>query len=308
MGRRTALGGWRWISAETRFCWRIAPRSICLDHLVEPLGLDPYGLGIKVDANREVDWGEVVWGEVDWGIDQVELDRIEKSQAETGGPPVSPRPRFDSLASERQLAILQAAAAEFAERGFDSASYNRIIQLSGVSKGAMYYYFDDKRDLYLTVLRDAEQRATDTIGPLAEFDDANSFWDALADLYLRITGFVADEPLAAGLIKSAYGGGPVTDSAYGEFIERLSKQFEAVLAEGIRLGAVRSDLPLDLLLAVTLATGEATDRWALQNLDRLTELGPGGLAEIAEQLLEMHFRLIAPLALVSGREVGRRKE
>ncbi|MFP8878690.1 MAG: TetR/AcrR family transcriptional regulator [Myxococcota bacterium] len=222
-----------------------------------------------------------------------------------GGPAVSPRPRFDSLASERQLVILRAAAAEFAGRGFDSASYNRIIQNSGVSKGAMYYYFDDKRDLYLTVLRDAERRATDTIGPIDDFDDANSFWDALADLYLRITVFFASEPLAAGLIKSAYAGGPVTDAAYGEFIERVSKQFEEVLAEGVRLGAVRSDLPLDLLLAVTLAIGEATDRWALQNLDRLTELGPGAIAEVAERLLEMHLRLIAPLSLVSER--GRRR-
>jgi AcrR family transcriptional regulator len=217
---------------------------------------------------------------------------------------VSPRPRFETLSNERQSAILQTAAAEFAERGFDSASYNRIIQRSGVSKGAMYYYFDDKRDLYLTVLRDAEQRASETIGRLDDFADASSFWDALAVLYLRITEFVATEPLAAGLIKSAFGPGPVTDAAYGEFLERASKRFEAILAEGIELGAVRSDMPLDLLLAVALATGEAMDRWALQNLERLTEMGPSGFEEVANRLLEMHLRLIAPISLVREREIG----
>jgi len=213
---------------------------------------------------------------------------------------VSPRPRFEGLADERKRVILRAAAVEFAKRGFDSASYNRIIQISGVSKGAMYYYFDDKRDLYFTVLRDAEQRASDTIGQLAEFDDANSFWDALADLYLRITVFVASEPLAAGLIKSAYAGGPVADAAYGEFIERASKNFEEILSQGIRLGAVRSDMPLDLLLAVSLATGEATDRWALQNLDRLK--GPGLVTDVSDRLLEMHLRLAAPWSFVAERE------
>ncbi len=219
---------------------------------------------------------------------------------------MSPRPRFDSLAPDRKQLILQAAAAEFAERGFDSASYNRVIKTSGVSKGAMYYYFDDKRDLYLTVLRDAEQRATDAVGPLGDFDDANSFWDALSDLYHRVTVFFAGEPLAAGLIKTAYSGGPVTDAAYGEFIERASKKFEEVLAEGVRIGAVRSDIPLDLLLAVTLATGEAMDRWALSNLDRLSDLGAGGISEVATRLVEMHLRLIAPLPLVSEREAGRK--
>jgi AcrR family transcriptional regulator len=235
-------------------------------------------------------------------------ERSGKPLGEAGKTPMSPRPRFDSLASERQQVILQAAADEFAERGFEAASYNRIIQRSGVSKGAMYYYFDDKRDLYLTVLRDAERRATETIGPLADFDDAHSFWEALRDLYLRITGFVANEPLAAGLIKSAYGAGPAGDSAYSEFIERVSKQFEGVLSQGIRLGAVRPDMPLDLLLAVTLATGEATDRWALRNPDRLTELGPGAISEVAERLLEMHQRLIAPLSLLTKGEVSARRK
>jgi len=218
---------------------------------------------------------------------------------------VSPRPRFDSLAEQRKQVILEAAATEFAERGFDSASYNRIIQTSGVSKGAMYYYFDDKRDLYLTVLRAAEQRATDAIGPLGDFDDANSFWDALGALYRRVTVFFAAEPLAAGLIKTAYSGGPVADAAYREFIERMSKRFEQVLARGVGVGAVRSDLPLDLLLEVSLATGEAMDRWALTHLDRLAELGPDGFGEVAERLTDMHLRLIAPLSLLREREIGR---
>lgn len=214
---------------------------------------------------------------------------------------MSPRPRFESLSAERRRTILQAAGTEFAERGFNSASYNRIIQRSGVSKGAMYYYFDDKQDLYLTVLRDAEQRATAAIGPLGGYDDAHSFWDALADLYQRVTVFFASEPVPAGLIKSAYAGGPVPDAAYGEFIERTSKQFEEVLADGVALGAVRSDMPLDLLLSVTMATGEAMDRWALRNLDRLNELGPSAIANVAERLIDMHVRLVAPLSLVTER-------
>ena len=33
--------------------------------------------------------------------------------------------------------------------GFENASLNRIIKKAGISKGAMYYYFDDKMDLYI---------------------------------------------------------------------------------------------------------------------------------------------------------------
>ena len=58
-----------------------------------------------------------------------------------------PLPRFQNLDQLRKRAILTAAAEEFGERGFAAASYNRIIERAGISKGAMYYYFADKDDL-----------------------------------------------------------------------------------------------------------------------------------------------------------------
>ena len=54
------------------------------------------------------------------------------------------RNRFDNLGSEKQEAILRAAGEEFAEKGFAGASINRIIRESGMSKGSVYYYFEDK--------------------------------------------------------------------------------------------------------------------------------------------------------------------
>ena len=63
-----------------------------------------------------------------------------------------PRPRFDKLPPERQATILDAATVEFATAGYENASLNRIIERAELSKGATYYYFDGKEDLYLTVL------------------------------------------------------------------------------------------------------------------------------------------------------------
>jgi AcrR family transcriptional regulator len=220
---------------------------------------------------------------------------------------VSPRPRFESLPDERRRAILQAAAAEFAERGFEAASYNRIIAESGVSKGAMYYYFDDKRDLYLTTLHGALQQAEEAIGALAPFDDAESFWRALGDFYRRITAFFGSQPDVAGLIKSAYVGGATAGEAYSEFMGLASKRFEEVLARGVAVGAVRADLPLDLLLDVCIASAEAADRWALSRLDQIAAQGPPALEAVADRLLDLHLRMAAPLSLVVERESTRQE-
>jgi AcrR family transcriptional regulator len=48
-----------------------------------------------------------------------------------------PRPRFDHLEPERRRALLAVAAEEFAEHGYEASSFNRIIERSGLSKGAI---------------------------------------------------------------------------------------------------------------------------------------------------------------------------
>ncbi len=61
-----------------------------------------------------------------------------------------PRPRFNKLAPEKRERIMEAAAKEFAAYGYEGASLNRILEQAEVSKGAAYYYFDDKADLFVS--------------------------------------------------------------------------------------------------------------------------------------------------------------
>ena len=213
---------------------------------------------------------------------------------------MSPRPRFDRLGPAKRDAILAAAARELADRGFSGASYNRIIERAGVSKGAMYYYFDDKRDLCLTTLRDASERAAAAIGELAPFDGAQSFWDALLDLYERTTAFFAAEPLLAALLKRLLisSHDEEVEALIRAYTERLRAYFEGVIERGVALAAVRDDLPTDLLASLTMAVGEATDRWLL-GWETVTD---DELRATAATLLSLHMRLLAPLPLIQQRE------
>jgi len=53
---------------------------------------------------------------------------------------------------EKQKAILDAAATEFAEHGFKNASTNRIVQNAHIGKGMLFYYFGSKLELYHSLL------------------------------------------------------------------------------------------------------------------------------------------------------------
>jgi AcrR family transcriptional regulator len=56
--------------------------------------------------------------------------------------------------AESPAAILQAAALEFATRGYDAAGVDRIAARARVNKAMIYYHFGSKLNLYLEVLQD----------------------------------------------------------------------------------------------------------------------------------------------------------
>ncbi len=212
-----------------------------------------------------------------------------------------PRPRFESLEPDRRAAILDAAAAELAGAGFEGSSYNRIIARAGVSKGAMYYYFDGKEDLVLTTLLDAVERARRVLGEPPPFEDAHGFWDSLGELYERAVGFVAAEPTMAGLLQSVFTR-PVPTSlgqAVAHHVAQLERWLCGFLEQGRAVGAVRDDLSTSLLARLLTALGDVTDRWFLAHWD---DLGPEDLAEYPRRTLELHVRVAAPLELVLERE------
>ncbi|RMD71924.1 MAG: TetR/AcrR family transcriptional regulator, partial [Gammaproteobacteria bacterium] len=56
-------------------------------------------------------------------------------------------------------AILEAAEALFAERGFDAVSLSDIAQKAGMAKSSILHHFRSKEGLYLAVLKRACERS-----------------------------------------------------------------------------------------------------------------------------------------------------
>ncbi|TQR20589.1 TetR/AcrR family transcriptional regulator [Psychrobacillus vulpis] len=56
---------------------------------------------------------------------------------------------FENLDVHKQKRIIDAALKEFKEKGFEQASTNQIVKDAGIGKGMLFYYFNNKQDLYL---------------------------------------------------------------------------------------------------------------------------------------------------------------
>lgn len=196
-------------------------------------------------------------------------------------------PRFHKLDPERQQTILAAAEAEFSARGLSGASYNAIIKAAGLSKGAMYYYFADKADLFRTVIERALDRMVQSIGDLGPFEDAVGYWAEVRGLAERAVALFADSPELVVLGRLLYGEGATSD-VLADLIARSEAWVARALERGRAVGAVRRDLPLDLLATAITGVLVHTDRWLAVRLDTLEpaeiERLSGACLDMVEQL------------------------
>lgn len=81
-------------------------------------------------------------------------------------------PRQAERTGATRAALISAAADLFAERGYGAVGTAEVVQRAGVSRGALYHHFADKRDLFRAVFEDAENRlAEDIAGKLAGAKD-----------------------------------------------------------------------------------------------------------------------------------------
>src|SRR6187549_3867236 len=64
-------------------------------------------------------------------------------------------PKFRRRKADRPAEIVQAALSVFAEKGFAAAKLEDIAKRAGVSKGALYLYFETKEDIFRAVVGQA---------------------------------------------------------------------------------------------------------------------------------------------------------
>ncbi|MCR6107492.1 TetR/AcrR family transcriptional regulator [Salipaludibacillus agaradhaerens] len=85
--------------------------------------------------------------------------------------------KFYSLPLEKQERIINAAINEFVKNGYDKASTNDIVRGAEISKGSLFNYFNNKKDLYLFLL----EYATGIVDDIYQGIDFNE-----TDIFKRI--------------------------------------------------------------------------------------------------------------------------
>lgn len=210
-----------------------------------------------------------------------------------------PTSRFSKLPPDGQRRILDAARAEFVKHGYEGASINQIIQAAGINKGSLYYYFEDKADLFLTVLQDGQDEMVRTIADLnlesVLKEPPTDFWGYMERASVQKVAFAVHHPglmrLGSDLFRqAAKPGAPARFKAY------MKHGVQDVLCELFRMGqdqgAVRQDLPLPMLAELSLAVGEIMNRSLLDDPTCIEAFGPEEIRQYSQLQIDMMRRML----------------
>ena len=205
-----------------------------------------------------------------------------------------PFARFDKLSPAKRERILEVAAQEFARYGYEDASINHMLEQAQMSKGAAYYYFEDKVDLFCTVVQYCSERLRiiDQQVDIAALT-LETFWPTLAELHRLPLLRSFERPWLFAALRAA---GQLSPAALQrEPLATLSRQLRtwamAIAKRGQEVGAIRTDLSDDLIFAWLQALDSASDHWLVahwQQLDRQA------IAHISDQTVEVMRRALAP--------------
>lgn len=178
--------------------------------------------------------------------------------------------------TENRGRLLEAAAAEFARKGLEDANINEISLAAGFAKGTVYNHFDSKEALFLAVVEEAcELAAAGAREVSAEAPTRERLRAALAS---DVEWARAHEAFARVLVREVLTAKPrfyprVLEAA-APFISRIRE----ILADGVKRGEVRADVPVEELALVFVGFGD---------LALIQHWGSGGAWPSLEQIPEL---------------------
>jgi AcrR family transcriptional regulator len=174
------------------------------------------------------------------------------------------------------------AAARFAENGYHPTSVAEIVQGLGVGKGVFYWYFDSKEQLFVEILRDAQQSLRRSQQQAISDED-----DPVRRIELGIRASMqwsAEHRDVNQLIQFA-----ITDE---RFLPAIQKGQEVAVAdvmrhisEGVDRGLIRDSDPLLLAHAVLGVTTHLARVFIHQRHQPADEVGDAAVSFVLEGLL-----------------------
>jgi AcrR family transcriptional regulator len=154
--------------------------------------------------------------------------------------------RTKEEADQTRQALLDAALVTFSRKGFTATRLEEIAETAKVTRGAIYHHFENKLDLYLTLMQEASQRGGAAIQ--RAISEGGSFVEVCTHILVYSLSLLEDdhqfrEVMALSLSTSEQTPelAPIVKMR-AEQATALAEGIAAYMQQGIAQGAVRPDV------------------------------------------------------------------
>lgn len=154
--------------------------------------------------------------------------------------------------------IMREAASEFARLGFDQANINTIAEQAGIGKGTIYLYFENKRELFLAMLRHIAQEQLTVIR--AALANDGTLKQRLERLFQAFTHLAEEESDTFNVYMSALYG---VNRAFQEEATKLLRNYVAVIALVLEESRILGEIQCNDIEATALMVLSLTESYVL---------------------------------------------
>ena len=157
-----------------------------------------------------------------------------------------PKQTFYNLNEAKRNAIVKASIEEFSIHTYNEASVNTIVERSGISKGSLYQYFEDKKDICLYLIEYAGQAKLEYLQSHSPIN-IDDFYEGLCTLMIQGTQFSLQNPLYSRLLYKAFEG-PLVDESIARLKELNREYMTRLVSEAMEKSEIRNDAATDVMV------------------------------------------------------------
>jgi len=174
--------------------------------------------------------------------------------------------RTKEEAAVTRATVLKAALSVFSAKGYAAATLNDVASAAKVTRGAIYWHFKSKADLYNTLTGELSARGANVVQEAVA--EGGAFLEILRRVFVRQCALIEEDKEARAVMELALfktGLNPELQAGRKKQLEAgttLLAGITETMRQGIALGVLRNDLdPADMARAFIAFENGAIQLW-----------------------------------------------
>jgi AcrR family transcriptional regulator len=141
---------------------------------------------------------------------------------------------------QREAEILRAARKVLVEKGYRDARMEDVARAAGLSKGAVYFYFDSKRALFTALVEQEHRQAAAILDEVVQHVESSPA-ELLVEMLESILGHLMKmrSPRFFLIMAELSARDPELGATWKQVHESLLDRIEAIIAHGVEAGVLR---------------------------------------------------------------------